>query len=87
MERPYHLRPLAKKSTSGSTVTTTTLVVYHNNLKEPVEEGGAEEGGVQEGSVHGGVEDVRMFKVSGTMNDFYANALFKAGWLRTDTER
>ena len=86
MERPYHLRPLAKKSTSGSTVTTTTLVVYHNNLKEPVEEGGAEEGGV-EGSVHGGVEDVRMFKVSGTMNDFYANALFKAGWLRTDTER
>jgi hypothetical protein len=86
MERPYHLRPLAKKSTSGSTVTTTTLVVYHNNLKEPVEEGGAEEGGGQ-GSVHGGVEDVRMFKVSGTMNDFYANALFKAGWLRTDTER
>lgn len=51
-----------------------------------MEEGGAEEGGVQ-GSVHGGVEDVRMFKVSGTMNDFYANALFKAGWLRTDTER
>jgi hypothetical protein len=69
---PYHLRPSSSSSKNG--FQETTLVVYHNQLT--VEETNQTK-----------VEDVRMFRVCGTMNDFYANVLFEAGWLKTNTER
>ena len=70
---PLGLRPEASVSSSR----TISLVVYHNNF--PLEN--------RQDVVQDVVQDVQMFRVCGTMNDFYANTLLRAGWLRTETDR
>jgi Leucine-rich repeat (LRR) protein len=90
---PLGLRPAATVSTGRSV----SLVVYHNNI--PSGNVGSHDGGdssststdtttaVSSLPANHIAKDVPMFRVCGTMNDFYANTLLNAGWLRTDTER
>ena len=92
MNLPRHVQvwPMRESDRPASAVTESliiTLVVYHNDL--PLQEVHQEEGDENSVAVTVAVSnnDVKMFRVCGTMNDFYQNTLVRAGWLRTETDR